>query len=114
MVSRINPGFRREIAKLGDEDHGPGTKKAEGFNAGACFHCGTCTALCPLGNKMLPRKLFHAVMLGLEDNIRASIPQIFSCLLCRMCEENCPSGVRIAENVRILRRLINQREFGLK
>jgi len=89
-------------------------KQAEGFNAGACFHCGTCAALCPLEYKMLPRQLFREVMLGLEDKVRARIPQIFSCLLCRMCEENCPSGVHITENIRILRHLINQQEFGLK
>ena len=89
-------------------------KEAEGFNASACFHCGTCTALCPLGYEMLPRKLFREVMLGLEDKVRASIPQIYSCLLCRMCEVNCPSGVHIAENIRTLRCLINEQEFGLK
>ncbi len=89
-------------------------KEAEGFNAWACFHCGTCTALCPLGYEILPRKLFREAMLGLEDRVRASIPQIFSCLLCRMCEENCPAEVHIAENIRTLRYLINRQEFGLK
>ena len=49
-------------------------KEAEGFNAGACFHCGTCTALCPLGYEILPRKLFREVMLGLEDRVRAQYP----------------------------------------
>jgi heterodisulfide reductase subunit C len=89
-------------------------KTAEGFDAQACFHCGTCTALCPLEYKILPRKLFRDVMLGLEDEVRANIPQIFSCLLCRMCEVNCPSGVHITENMRTLRCLINRHEFGLK
>ena len=89
-------------------------KQAEGFNAGACFHCGTCAALCPLEYKILPRKLFHEVLLGLEDRVRASIPQIFSCLLCRMCEANCPSGVHITDNMRTLRSLINRQVFGLK
>jgi len=88
-------------------------KAAEDFNAEACFHCGTCTALCPLGYELLPRKLFREVMLGLEDKVRAGIPQIYSCLLCRMCEENCPMDVHIAENVRYLRGLINREEFGL-
>ncbi|HUO99625.1 MAG TPA: 4Fe-4S dicluster domain-containing protein [Rhizomicrobium sp.] len=109
MVSRVNPGFRREIAKLGADERGTSE-----FNAEACFNCGTCTALCPLGYQILPRKLFHEVRLGLEDKIRAEIPQIFSCLLCRMCEENCPQGVHITENMRILRYLINRQEFGLK
>ncbi|MDE2181544.1 MAG: 4Fe-4S dicluster domain-containing protein [Alphaproteobacteria bacterium] len=88
-------------------------KKEEGFNAGSCFHCGTCTALCPLGYKILPRKLFREAMLGLGDEVRASIPQIFSCLLCRMCEANCPQGVRIAENMRTLRCLITREDFDL-
>lgn len=88
-------------------------KVAEDFNAEACFHCGTCTALCPLGYEILPRKLFREVLLGLEDKVRASIPQVYSCLLCRMCEENCPMEVRIAENIRYLRGLINREEFGL-
>jgi heterodisulfide reductase subunit C2 len=88
-------------------------KQAEGFNAGACFHCGTCAALCPLEYKIVPRKLFREVMLGLEDEVKASIPLIFSCLLCRMCEVNCPSGVHIADNMRTLRHLINTQEFGL-
>src|SRR5512146_1767181 len=90
MVSRVNPGFRREIASLSAKV--PGAQEDE-FNAEACFNCGTCTALCPLGYKIVPRKLFQEVRLGLEDKIRASIPEIFSCLLCRMCEVNCPQGV---------------------
>lgn len=111
MVARINPGLRRELASLGANAQGD---EASGFNAEACFNCGTCTALCPLGYKILPRKLFQDVRLGREDKIRASIPQIFSCLLCRMCEENCPQGVHITENMRILRYMINRQEFGLK
>jgi Fe-S oxidoreductase len=30
-----------------------------------------------------------------------------------MCEENCPSGVHIAENVRTLRHHLNRTVFGL-
>jgi heterodisulfide reductase subunit C2 len=88
-------------------------KQSEEFNAEACFHCGTCTALCPLGYKIVPRKLFREVMLGLEDKVKENIPEIYSCLLCRMCEEYCPAQVHIAENIRYLRRYINEEVFKL-
>jgi heterodisulfide reductase subunit C len=88
-------------------------KQSEEFNAQACYHCGTCTALCPLGSKIVPRKLFREVMLGLEDKVKENIPIIYSCLLCRMCEEYCPAGVHIAENIRHLRKHINREEFNL-
>ncbi len=88
-------------------------KETDEFNAEACYHCGTCTALCPMGYEVLPRKLFRDAMLGLEDQVKENIPQIYSCLLCRMCEENCPQDVHIAENVRALRKLINKEEFEL-
>jgi len=88
-------------------------KRSGEFNAQACYHCGTCTALCPLGYKIVPRKLFREVMLGLEDNVRENIPAIYSCLLCRMCEEYCPAEVHIAENIRALRKYINEEEFNL-
>jgi len=50
----------------------------------------------------------------MEDRVHAATEPVFSCLLCRMCEENCPSGVHIAENVRTLRHHINRAVFGLK
>jgi len=88
-------------------------RTSEEFNAAACMHCGTCTAVCPMGRSLLPRKLFRYVLLGMEDKVRESIPEIYSCLLCRMCQENCPADVRIAENVRTLRTMINRKEFNL-
>jgi heterodisulfide reductase subunit C len=89
-------------------------KKSIEFNAEACFHCGTCTALCPLGSKIVPRKLFREVMLGLNVMVKDSIPDIYSCLLCRMCEEYCPAEVHIAENMRYLRKYINEEIFELR
>jgi heterodisulfide reductase subunit C len=88
-------------------------RESQDFNAQDCYHCGTCTALCPLGYKIVPRKLFRDVMLGLEARVRESIPEIYSCLLCRMCEAYCPSEVHIAENIRALRKYLNRAEFGL-
>ena len=85
----------------------------ERFDAVACMNCGVCTALCPMEIKMLPRLLFRQVMLGLEDEVMANADTVFSCLLCKMCEVNCPAGVPVAENVRLLRNRINTSLYGL-
>lgn len=83
------------------------------FNATACMNCGTCTALCPVEVGPMPRKLFRHVMLGLEDKVMGEVDPIFSCLLCKMCEVNCPAEVPIAENLRLLRKIINLRVHKL-
>jgi heterodisulfide reductase subunit C len=88
-------------------------KLADSFNASACINCGSCTALCPLGINLLPRKLFRYVLMGAEEKVLENTPNIYSCLLCRMCEDNCPAEVHIAENVRILRTYINKKVYGL-
>ncbi len=83
------------------------------FNANACVNCGTCTAICPMEVNLLPRQLFRYVLIGAKEKVLENIPTIYSCLLCKMCEENCPAGVHIAENVRSLRTYINRDVYGL-
>ena len=75
-----------------------------GFDAGACMNCGVCTAACPLGLDLLPRRLLRHALLGMAERVQGESEAIFSCLLCRACEANCPAGVHIAEDVRLLRR----------
>ncbi len=88
-------------------------KWSDEFNASACINCGSCTALCPIGIDLLPRMLFRYVLLGALDRVLENTENIYSCLLCRMCEENCPADVSIAENVRILRVYINQNIYKI-
>jgi len=88
-------------------------REAGAFDAEACMNCGVCTATCPLGLDVLPRRVFRYVMLGLEDRVHDESETVFSCLLCRLCEESCPAGVHIAENVRTLRHHLNRSEHGL-
>lgn len=83
------------------------------FNATACMNCGTCTGLCPHELDILPRELFRYVVLGLKDKVLANTETIYSCLLCRMCEANCPSGVKITENIRTVRHYINHEVFNV-
>ena len=101
MSTKVSPELAREA------------RCSEEFNAEACLQCGLCTAVCPLGYEILPRRLFRYVLLGLEDKVRENLPNIYACLLCRMCEENCPAQVKIAGNVRYLRRYLNRKEFTL-
>ncbi|MCL4442391.1 MAG: 4Fe-4S dicluster domain-containing protein [Firmicutes bacterium] len=97
----VNPDFTDRV------------NRPEGFNAAACMNCGVCSAVCPMGIDLLPRKLFRYVLLGFEDKVLANSETIYSCLLCRMCEANCPAEVNIAENVRTLRNYINKNVFNI-
>lgn len=94
-MASVSPGLAAEIGRSTE------------FNAAACMNCGACTATCPMGLELLPRRLFRYVVLGLESRVRDNAETIFSCLLCKMCETGCPAGVPIAENVRSLRRYLN-------
>jgi len=83
------------------------------FDATACMNCGVCTAVCPLGLDLLPRRLFRYVVIGLEQRVLEEKETVYSCLLCKACEESCPAGVHITENVRSLRHYLNRTAFGL-
>ena len=96
----VNPDFMNELT-VGE------------FNATACMNCGVCSAVCPLGMELLPRKLFRYVLLGLGEKVLSNIETIYSCLLCKLCEANCPANVHIAENVRSLRYVINKKVFNI-
>ena len=91
MTTVLNPDLARQIWPAGD------------MHAEACMNCGVCSAVCPMGIELLPRKLFRLVLLGMEDRVRQESEAVFSCLLCRLCEVNCPSDVPVAESVRSLR-----------
>jgi heterodisulfide reductase subunit C len=82
------------------------------LNADACMNCGVCSAVCPMGIELLPRKLFRYVLLGMEDRLRQESETVFSCLLCRLCEVNCPADVHVAENVRAMRHYFNLHVFN--
>ncbi len=99
ILIKVNPDFAKAM-KLSDQ-----------FNANACINCGTCTALCPIGLGALPRTVFRHALMGLEDNIIENTNTIFTCLLCGMCEENCPADVTITENIRALRTYFNRDVF---
>lgn len=81
--------------------------------ASKCMNCGVCTAVCPMGIDVLPRRLLHYVTLGMEERLRAESEAVYSCLLCGACEVNCPAEVPIAGTVRRLRVYLNHQLYGL-
>jgi heterodisulfide reductase subunit C len=99
MTTALDPHLAEEIERSG------------AFDAAACMNCGVCTAVCPMGLDLLPRKLFRYVLLGMQDQVLRETETIFSCLLCRLCEEDCPAGVHITDNVRALRHHIDRNVF---
>ena len=101
------------MTALGNPRLGDGLPRPDGVDADALMDRGVCPAICPMGVDVEVRRLFRYVLLGMEDKVRAETERVFSCLLCRMCEENCPAGVHIAENVRTLRHHIVRTGFGL-
>jgi heterodisulfide reductase subunit C2 len=92
MSAVVSSLLGKELMALGD------------FDAEACMNCGVCSAICPLGIDLMPRRLFRYAVLGMRGRLRDEHEAIFSCLLCRSCEQNCPAGVHISDNVRLLRR----------
>jgi len=101
MSTIVSPGLAERVREAG------------AFDAEACMNCGVCTAVCPLGIDLLPRRIFRYVELGMEDRVLAETETVYSCLLCRLCEESCPAGVHITENVRTLRHHLNRTLYGL-
>ncbi len=100
-TSRVDLAFAEAVAT------------SDAFNAWACLNCGVCSAVCPIGIDLMPRKLFRYAILGLKDDLLEETDSIFQCLLCKLCEENCMANVHIAGNMRFLRGYIDDEVFGL-
>ncbi len=80
-MAKINPNFASELKKYG----------ADNFEA--CFNCGNCTATCSLvdKNNSFPRKLIRYTVLGLENELQASVDP-WLCYYCGDCSTSCPRG----------------------
>ncbi|GAH37419.1 unnamed protein product, partial [marine sediment metagenome] len=70
-----------------------------------CYQCGMCTAVCPwnLVRSFIVRRLIHQAQLGLTD---FEDEDVWTCVACRFCVQQCPRGVEIPDIMRALRRVI--------
>ena len=95
MSTRVNPDLRNELLKFGIGD----------WNA--CYHCGNCTAICPLSETgfLFPRKKIRLMQMGLEDKLASSV-EPWLCYYCGDCSETCPREANPGELMMSLRRYL--------
>ena len=60
-----------------------------------CLECGKCTSICPVARydpAFSPRMMIENALLGFEDELVLD-RELFSCLTCYTCQQECPSDV---------------------
>lgn len=85
-------------------------RKVEKFGKGnwnECYHCGNCTATCPLSEQgfLFPRKGYRDIQMGLKDTLSQSI-EPWLCYYCGDCSTKCPRNANPGETMMILRRYL--------
>ena len=72
-----------------------------------CFHCGNCTAICPLSSddNLFPRRSIRVMQMGLKDKLASSVDP-WLCYYCGECSETCPRDANPGEVLMILRRYL--------
>jgi ferredoxin len=95
MSARVNPNMIKDLHKYGVGD----------WNA--CFHCGNCTAMCPLTEEgfLFPRKGIRAMQMGLKDKL-AGYVEPWLCYYCGECSDTCPRDANPGEMMMSLRRFL--------
>lgn len=93
MSERVDPNLLLDLKEYG------------AVGAEICFNCGTCTAMCPLGDDehLFPRNMIRLAQLGLTDRLMSSTDP-WLCYYCGACAETCPRGAEPGETMMALRR----------
>lgn len=96
--TRINPNFEKELQEFGKG------------NWNECFHCGNCTAICPLSEDgfLFPRNSIRTLQMGLKKKLDTSV-EPWLCYYCGDCSETCPRDANPGELMMTLRRYLTTR-----
>jgi len=95
MSQRVNHELKQELLKYGVKDWND------------CFHCGNCTAICPLteDSALFPRKAIRQVQMGLTKSIESNVDP-WLCYYCGDCTIICPRDANPGELMMSLRRYL--------
>jgi quinone-modifying oxidoreductase subunit QmoC len=98
MTVKVDPNLMKDLEVFGLKD------------AKKCFHCGNCTAVCPLSTEdnPFPRKLVKWAQMGLKDKILRS-PEPWLCYYCGDCSDRCPRGADPGETMMAMRRYLTSK-----
>jgi ferredoxin len=95
MSITVDPNLMKDLEAFGLKD------------AKKCFHCGNCTAICPLStpDNPFPRRLVRYAQMGLKEKILTS-PEPWLCYYCGTCSTKCPRGADPGETMMVMRRYL--------
>jgi quinone-modifying oxidoreductase, subunit QmoC len=98
MSIRVQPELRNQLIQFGIGD----------WNA--CYHCGTCTAICPLSEEgfLFPRKKIRLMQMGLKNELESSV-EPWLCYYCGECTTTCPRDANPGELMMSLRRYLTSK-----
>lgn len=95
MSVKIDPNLIKDLEAFGLKD------------ANKCYHCGNCTAICPLSTpeNQFPRRFVRYIQLGQRDRILQA-PEPWLCYYCGDCSAKCPRGADPGETMMVARRYL--------
>ena len=93
MSTRVDTALLGELKRFG------------AFDVSQCFHCGNCTAVCPLSNGQdnFPRRMIRYSQIGDRQRLLAS-KEAWLCYYCGECSDTCPRQAEPGEFMAALRR----------
>jgi len=98
MSVKVDPSLMKDLEHFGLKD------------AKKCFHCGNCTAVCPLSTpeNSFPRRFHKYIQMGLTEKIMKS-PEPWLCYYCGDCSTTCPRGAEPGETMMVMRRWLTSK-----
>jgi quinone-modifying oxidoreductase subunit QmoC len=95
MSIKVDPNLIKDLEHFGLKD------------AGKCFNCGNCTAICPLSTpeNPFPRRMVRYAQMGMKDKLLTS-PEPWLCYYCGTCSDKCPRGADPGETMMAMRRYL--------